>query len=129
MHHNDARNLDFRYESGVYHRPWEGQGLGTDVDVRPRYDKSAPHGTTDKKNNNTKKRNNSKGARSSKSRAKSHKKLKSAKSAKLSYSEMLMGNKGLAISILSKEDKYLSKMVKDNKAKYLPILFDMVDIM
>ena len=31
VHHNDAPNLDFRY--------------GTDVDVRPRYDKSAPHGT------------------------------------------------------------------------------------
>jgi hypothetical protein len=44
-----VRNLDFRYESGVYHRPWVSQGLGTDVDVRPRYDKSAPHGTSDRK--------------------------------------------------------------------------------
>ncbi len=40
-----VRNLDFRYGSGVYHRPWVSQGLGTDVDVRPRYDNSAPHGT------------------------------------------------------------------------------------
>jgi len=31
--------------SGVYHRPSAPQDLGTDVDVRPRYDKSAPHGT------------------------------------------------------------------------------------
>jgi hypothetical protein len=47
-----VRNLDFRYGSGVYHRPWDTQGLGTDVDVRPRYDKSAPHGTMQVDNSN-----------------------------------------------------------------------------
>ncbi len=78
--------------------------------------------------NNTKKQNNSGKAKDSKSRVKSHKKLKSAKQAKPSYSDILMGNQGLAINILSQKANYLSSMVSGDKAKYLPILFDMVEI-
>lgn len=78
--------------------------------------------------NNTKKQNNTGKANDSKSRAKSHKKLKSAKQAKPSYSDILMGNQGLAINILSQKANYLSSMVSGDKAKYLPILFDMVEI-
>lgn len=73
--------------------------------------------------NKTKKQNN-KGSKDNKS----HKKIKSAKVSKPLYSEMLRDNQGLAISILSDKANYLSKMVKDNKEIYLPILFDMVDI-
>jgi hypothetical protein len=54
--------------------------------------------------------------------------IKGVKPTKPTYSEMLMGNKGLAISILSGKSNYLSKMVKDNKSTYLPLLFDMVDV-
>jgi hypothetical protein len=63
------------------------------------------------------------------SKANKTKKIKGVKPTKPTYSEILMGNKGLAISILSGKSNYLSKMVKDNKSTYLPLLFDMVDVM
>lgn len=66
---------------------------------------------------------------SKKSKANKTKKIKGVKPTKPTYSEILMGNKGLAISILSGKSNYLSKMVKDNKSTYLPLLFDMVEVM
>jgi hypothetical protein len=92
------------------------------------YANNKPNTPANKPNTPANKTNKHARNRANKSNARTYKKLNRNRVNNSANSEMHMDNKGLAISILSDKDNYLSKMVKDDKAKYLPLLFDMVDV-